>query len=459
MPDVVTGGEAIAELFTKPTCLLESVNLSWNMIRLGGAVDLANSLAKNKHLTHLDLSYNALSNVAGVALGDAIVHNTTLKILNICSNGIDESACLTICQGIILNTSLTDVILDGNPIGEMGVKALMLIPLSIRAPVRISAVNCNVSIKDPQCMYTSPLPPPPPKTAVSKDGTPPPPLIKATQRFDINNPVGKYELQLSNPFHRAMALSLMDVVVRHQSFIFSKIAYSPNAPTPAATGKKAHVKPKTVPWEAIELVSVVSKEREKHLTTEQAETVAYLRHSVAVTSNVESCVAAYEKAVEDEQLTSHDGDSELDRFQFHRLLLTLGLHRITQPETDDIVKRYDLDGGGTIGMDEYLLFLSSETTLAENRLRDLLSDFLYAHKSKVSKAMLNDAPYSVKWIPPKVGVLIMEVVDGLKRKRNFKILSEWDVTALQGIARSTPDVVNCKYRIIHACGIECVLVL
>ena len=346
MPDVVTGGEAIAELFTKPTCLLESVNLSWNMIRLGGAVDLANSLSKNNHLTYLDLSYNALANVAGVALGDAIVQNTTLKILNISSNGIDESACLTICQGIILNTGLTEVILDGNPIGEMGVKGLMLIPLSIRAPVRISAVNCNISIKDSHCMYTSPLPPPPPK-AMSKDDTPPPPPVKKTQRFDTNNPVGSYELHMNDPFQRAIALSLLDVVVRHQSYICSKITYSPQAPPSASKAnskaKSTHGKAKSGPSETIELVSVVSQEREKHLTEEQQATVAYLRHSVAVTSNVKSCVASFEDAVRTEQcgdVDADDAEPELDRFAYYRLLLVLGLHRVTQPETDEIVKRY-----------------------------------------------------------------------------------------------------------------------
>ena len=95
-----------------------------------------------------------------------------------------------------------------------------------------------------------------------------------------------------------------------------------------------------------------------------------------------------------------------------------------------------------------MLFLEFETTLAVNRLNDLLSDYIYTLKSKVTKVSMNNATYDMKWIPPKVGVLTMEIVDGLRRKKNFKILSEWDVSALENIAKSTPDVVNCKLYVI-----------
>lgn len=62
MPDLITGGEAIADLLRSSGCQLEKLNLAWNQIRLDGAIDLASSLSVNKTITYLDLSYNALGN-------------------------------------------------------------------------------------------------------------------------------------------------------------------------------------------------------------------------------------------------------------------------------------------------------------------------------------------------------------------------------------------------------------
>jgi len=65
MPNLITGGEALADLLRSAHCNLKSLKLDWNLIRLDGAVDLANSVASNKTLTFLDLSYNSLSTQGG----------------------------------------------------------------------------------------------------------------------------------------------------------------------------------------------------------------------------------------------------------------------------------------------------------------------------------------------------------------------------------------------------------
>lgn len=61
MPDIVTGGEAIADLLRYEQCRLTKLKLDWNMLRLQGAVEVARSLAVNETLVYLDLSYNAFS--------------------------------------------------------------------------------------------------------------------------------------------------------------------------------------------------------------------------------------------------------------------------------------------------------------------------------------------------------------------------------------------------------------
>jgi Ran GTPase-activating protein (RanGAP) involved in mRNA processing and transport len=117
LPDIITGSEAIADLLRSPECNLTKLHLQWNMIRLDGAIDLAQSLAINSTLTYLDLSFNSLSTGGGIVLGVSLLKNIRLHTLIISNNSIDARACLTICAGIIENRHLRKVVLDGNPIG------------------------------------------------------------------------------------------------------------------------------------------------------------------------------------------------------------------------------------------------------------------------------------------------------------------------------------------------------
>jgi Ran GTPase-activating protein (RanGAP) involved in mRNA processing and transport len=118
MPDLVTGGEALAELLRLPQCKLKTLKVDWNMIRLDGAVDFASSLQINDTLTYLDLSFNSLSTAGGITLGVSILYNHRLETLILTSNNIDSVACFTICAGIMENRGLKKVVMDGNPIGE-----------------------------------------------------------------------------------------------------------------------------------------------------------------------------------------------------------------------------------------------------------------------------------------------------------------------------------------------------
>ena len=142
-PDLITGGEAIAELLRSPMSQLQSLKLSWNMIRLHSAVDLASSLSVNTSLLFLDLSCNSLGKDGGEALGDALLANRSLKTLIISSNGIEAKACFTICMSIIENGSLRKVCLDGNPIGESVFHLIQLTRLisSHRTPFQFISMN------------------------------------------------------------------------------------------------------------------------------------------------------------------------------------------------------------------------------------------------------------------------------------------------------------------------------
>ncbi|RYH21039.1 hypothetical protein EON65_21670 [archaeon] len=148
MPDLVTGGEALAELLRSEYCTLQTLKLGWNLIRLGGADDLCNSLSMNKSITYLDLSFNSLGSTGGIALGDALQDNVTLRTLHVSNNSLDSIACVTICAGILQNKNLEYVNFDGNPIAQQGAKALMLLPTIVGSRVTVSARNCNISLID-----------------------------------------------------------------------------------------------------------------------------------------------------------------------------------------------------------------------------------------------------------------------------------------------------------------------
>ena len=80
-PDTTTGGESIANLLRTDTCVLKSLKLAWNMIRMQSAVDLSDSLSFNSTLTYLDISYNTIGTEGGTTLGRALLTNK-VNIIN-----------------------------------------------------------------------------------------------------------------------------------------------------------------------------------------------------------------------------------------------------------------------------------------------------------------------------------------------------------------------------------------
>ena len=135
--------------------------------------------------------------------------NHCLKSLNVCNNNLDTIAAFTLCVGIMENKSLESVILDGNPIGIKGCTAMMMIPLVHGGRVSLSAKQCNISFDDPECW------------------------------FNFDRLPGRYILQLSNPFERAISLMLLRMVAFHRSCVFTHVEYD-------STGTAFNSKPQVV---------------------------------------------------------------------------------------------------------------------------------------------------------------------------------------------------------------------
>ena len=66
-----TTGDMLAQWIKNRLYILESLNLSWNMMRSTSSVSFGHALSTNKSLLHLDLSYNALGREGGIAIGSA----------------------------------------------------------------------------------------------------------------------------------------------------------------------------------------------------------------------------------------------------------------------------------------------------------------------------------------------------------------------------------------------------
>ena len=67
-PDFVTGGEAIAECL-ETNISLETLDLSWNLIRIDSAVAIGKALKHNYGLTHLNLGHNGFAENGAAAIG------------------------------------------------------------------------------------------------------------------------------------------------------------------------------------------------------------------------------------------------------------------------------------------------------------------------------------------------------------------------------------------------------
>lgn len=214
-PDIVTAGEALASLLREGQCPLTTLKIAWNMIRMEGAYELCTALEACRTLEHIDLSFNALGRESGIALGSSIELMPRLKELLLSNNGLDPMAAFTLCVGARECPSMTYLCLDNNPVGDLGMRAILTNVVYCGSRLTISARGCDFILVMPNCHY---------------------------RRAD---PVGCYDITLSNGFDRAILLGwylqnahpslidlkrffadAMDAVAMHQSLFIEDFQYS-----------------------------------------------------------------------------------------------------------------------------------------------------------------------------------------------------------------------------------------
>ena len=295
-PDYDTGGEAIAEMLEKGGNL-KALNLAWNLIRSDSARQLGESLTNNTVLTVLDLSYNAFGDAGGQAIGGALFTNNTLRRLNLANNAIPCRAAYSIAAGCRHNTSLEDLDLKGNPVGDIGGRALMQVPMDCHDRIAMHLEGADLSVTDSDFFIDA-------TTQLPREGQ------------DTDN---KYDFDLSIPYRRAMALDIFRIVAEEPGFLIE--AFKLN-------GSETKLERETL--------------KRKH---DPNDTVGLLEKAV---KNVDELWAKYDV----------DGSGTVDFDELTQLLDDLKLDS-TKGNVDRVFATYDCDNSGLLEIDELLEFLES----------------------------------------------------------------------------------------------------
>lgn len=380
-----TGGVAIAEFIQSASCRLQVLKLGWNAIRAKSAVTLTAALAFNHTLTYLDLNNNGIGYAAGEVLGDAIMENRTLRTLLVSGNNLTATACVSICIGIVENFALTYIEMNDNPIGDVGVRIIMLISVALGSRLTLHAKNCNTIATDDRCTYNP------------------------------SQPCGQHTLNLSKPFDRAVAFHLLHVAATHNSFIISSAIYE------ASKGSSQPLK----------LVQSVAHDRETFFDEDQKKNIAGLRLVVLAASNTQLAHKLFFEA-------DADLSGKLDKDELQEVLNKIGFV-IEEDRLHDIMAVFDVDGEGTIELPEFMSLLKSQQREANLRIRDLTEYPIMALAGALDK----------KFIPPRTGILHVKLIDGFVQKKKFYTISSIDQKYAYNMAKGMGDVSMVTEAVKH----------
>uniref|UniRef100_A0A3Q3E098 Leucine rich repeat containing 74A n=1 Tax=Labrus bergylta TaxID=56723 RepID=A0A3Q3E098_9LABR len=140
------GGEHLGQLLNNEG--LEFLDLSWNHLRMKGAVALCAGLKVNMMLKHLDLSWNGFGNEGALSMGEALKFNNTLVHLNLNNNRLTNEGVGMLCRGLEFNDTLRVLLLAYNSLTVEG--ALALVNVVKNTPkTALEEINiCNVLVNE-----------------------------------------------------------------------------------------------------------------------------------------------------------------------------------------------------------------------------------------------------------------------------------------------------------------------
>ena len=190
----VTGplSELINMLKTKK-CTITELSLSGNPLGDGGGVSLAKGLKSNNSLTSLDLKMSGLDDKAAAAIGNALKFNSMLESLDVSFNRYGDRGAAALSEGIRRNETLQNIDASHTHISQTGVRALL-------AAVETLAGGDDLARN------------------VRLDGTD---LgLSRFQQFNVENCTGKYVLDLSNSYERAILMQMLRASKQHRNILW-----------------------------------------------------------------------------------------------------------------------------------------------------------------------------------------------------------------------------------------------
>lgn len=290
-----------------------------------------------------------------------------------------------------------------------------------------------------------------------------------------------FELDLSQPFHRAIAIILSYLVPSHQTYI---VAHSEYREGNSGAFVNIALQEAVVAEDPQQLLNADSGHGE------HSKEVAGLLRIVAATRDLGKAVALFQEV-------DQDGSGELDEEEFGTLMETLGMDVADGTKVHDVMAEYDVDGGGIIEMHEFLLFLRNESKDAMKRLRELtehpilinglaynlpapsltsvqiVSNHTPTVTNNTSMVMMESSygmtrrssaavikPRYDRYVPPRCGTLKLTIMDGFTQKESYRVISQGDRSNIMSIAAQSGDVLqmtsfgvqNYKIRFVEALG-------
>ncbi|EQC29770.1 hypothetical protein SDRG_12541 [Saprolegnia diclina VS20] len=296
-PDLVTGGEALADMLAANNHLTK-LDLSWNVLRLNSAIQLGRAIGHNFGLKELNLSYNAFGNLGAQAIGCALQENFTLEKLDLSQNNIPSKAAFVIAQALHVNNTLTQLCMDGNPLGRIGGRTLLQSISSASDKVlSISVVGCNFDIDD-------------------------------SSLFDPQDATGKYDLDMAEPYDRAIACELLRFANSKKGCRFLSFVHQVDKTT-----RDLKVEYQEVGRARAQLI----RRSSSHMV---------LRGKVP-----------QDKLEKLFQTLDADGSGNIEATELERGMAALGV-RLQPGEATRLVTRYDVDGTGTMEFPEFVDLMS-----------------------------------------------------------------------------------------------------
>lgn len=307
-PSIITGGEALATMLSI-NYTLTFLDLSWNYLRLGGAVELGKALAFNSGLRELNLSYNAFGDVGAQAIGESLLSNICLEKLNLSNNNIPAHGAQAIASAMKLNTKLVYVNFDGNPLGQTGGRALLhAVAACTERQLSVSMEGCNFDLTD-------------------------------ADAFNPSESTGTYDLNMEIPYERAIALELLRVANTKQGCKFMSIVH-----TSSASKVKRNIK--------VELREVEGGDARRRL----------LKTAGILTDSAEQEMKQFKldrpSLVELFYELDQDGSGFVDETELKKGMRKLGI-AFRDDDVPRFIAQYDLDGTSTIELDEFVELMSS----------------------------------------------------------------------------------------------------